>query len=381
MKNYKGEIATLLTLGLVLVGTLITLGTSLFVSNKKTNLASNSRATLNCTGGEQPCSTVKSGYTNGTYWVKGYEMFRDNGCSNIITEGVGNYCRNLNPNVITGQSTCTGGLKSCTTVKAIYTIGEYWIKGSEMFKDDRCNVIISEGVGNYCKNLNSNGAAAATTGTPTPVEETAAPPTQAPATPVPAAATPIPAPQSTTAPQPAVSSPGGDLCKNLGSQYGCVNINWCPEDYKVSKIAVNQYCKDQGYFECCKISTPVTPIQAPQPTTAPTCVSERCSTWFTNDSVLIYSSFKDSNNQTVRQDNGNLLFPNKTCDGQAVSDRALLTYCQTAPTQAPYPTQSPFEYGEIQTSFTSTSQSVTAYNGEEGNFIDVPGLGQVFLSK
>ncbi len=44
MKNKKGEIATLLTLGLVVVGTLITLGTSLFVSNKKTNLASNSRA-------------------------------------------------------------------------------------------------------------------------------------------------------------------------------------------------------------------------------------------------------------------------------------------------------------------------------------------------
>lgn len=44
MHNHKGEIATLLTLGLVLVGTLITLGTSLFVSNNKTNFASNSRA-------------------------------------------------------------------------------------------------------------------------------------------------------------------------------------------------------------------------------------------------------------------------------------------------------------------------------------------------
>lgn len=49
MKNHKGVIATFLTLGLVIVGTLITLGTSLFVSNKKTNLASNSRAaTVNC---------------------------------------------------------------------------------------------------------------------------------------------------------------------------------------------------------------------------------------------------------------------------------------------------------------------------------------------
>ena len=42
MKNKKGEIATLLTLGLVLVGTLITLGTSFFVN--KTKIASNPKA-------------------------------------------------------------------------------------------------------------------------------------------------------------------------------------------------------------------------------------------------------------------------------------------------------------------------------------------------
>lgn len=45
MKNHKGTIATLLTLGLVVLATAITLGSSLFVSNQKTNLASNSRAT------------------------------------------------------------------------------------------------------------------------------------------------------------------------------------------------------------------------------------------------------------------------------------------------------------------------------------------------
>jgi hypothetical protein len=44
MKNHKGVVATLLTLGLVVVGTLITLGSSLFVNNQKTNLASNSMA-------------------------------------------------------------------------------------------------------------------------------------------------------------------------------------------------------------------------------------------------------------------------------------------------------------------------------------------------
>lgn len=44
MKNRKGSIAAFLTLGLVVVGTLVTLGTSLFVSNKKTSLALNSKA-------------------------------------------------------------------------------------------------------------------------------------------------------------------------------------------------------------------------------------------------------------------------------------------------------------------------------------------------
>ncbi|MEK7597328.1 MAG: hypothetical protein AAB441_01640 [Patescibacteria group bacterium] len=42
MKNHKGEIATFLTLGLVIVGTLITLGTSFFVN--KTKIASNPKA-------------------------------------------------------------------------------------------------------------------------------------------------------------------------------------------------------------------------------------------------------------------------------------------------------------------------------------------------
>src|SRR3990167_10752688 len=48
MKNHKGEIATLLTLGLVLIGGLVTLATS-FIINRQKNLASNPRAlTVNC---------------------------------------------------------------------------------------------------------------------------------------------------------------------------------------------------------------------------------------------------------------------------------------------------------------------------------------------
>ena len=62
MKNHGGEIATLLTLGLVLVGTLITLGTSLLVNNKK-NLASNPKAaaldSCNLPDNDSSCWLVK----------------------------------------------------------------------------------------------------------------------------------------------------------------------------------------------------------------------------------------------------------------------------------------------------------------------------------
>src|SRR3990167_833111 len=50
MKNHKGEIATLLTLGLVLIGGLVTLATS-FIVNRQNNLASNPRAGLSCPSG------------------------------------------------------------------------------------------------------------------------------------------------------------------------------------------------------------------------------------------------------------------------------------------------------------------------------------------
>ena len=58
MKNRRGEIATLLTLGLVLVGGLVTLATS-FIINRQNNLASNPRAGLNCPTGSY-CRTNTS---------------------------------------------------------------------------------------------------------------------------------------------------------------------------------------------------------------------------------------------------------------------------------------------------------------------------------
>lgn len=68
MKNHKGMVATLLTLGLVIVGTLVTLGTSLFVSNRNSNLASNSRAaSMNCMTPRR-CNDKVFYQTGGTYY-------------------------------------------------------------------------------------------------------------------------------------------------------------------------------------------------------------------------------------------------------------------------------------------------------------------------
>jgi len=75
LKKRRGEIATLLTLGLVLVGTLITLGTSLFVN--KTKIASNPRAagevtrygSMNCTP-SQICGNYAN-YVPGSQYQQG----------------------------------------------------------------------------------------------------------------------------------------------------------------------------------------------------------------------------------------------------------------------------------------------------------------------
>ncbi|MCR4328932.1 MAG: hypothetical protein NUV65_00100, partial [Candidatus Roizmanbacteria bacterium] len=76
------------------VGTLITLGTSLFVSNKNTSLSLNSRAA--CFSTYKSCTTVKSTYTAGGYYSGGGKFYESINCIGEITIGVGNYCKNLN---------------------------------------------------------------------------------------------------------------------------------------------------------------------------------------------------------------------------------------------------------------------------------------------
>lgn len=104
MKNKKGEVATLLTLGLVLVGTLITIGTSLFVSNKNTNLASNPRAAETC--------------TTGFYASKGDPLVSGSGCAPVC----GSDCKECNWNGDTKwqcKTAATGGsgVPACTKAR------------------------------------------------------------------------------------------------------------------------------------------------------------------------------------------------------------------------------------------------------------------------
>jgi hypothetical protein len=119
MKNKKGEIATLLTLGLVIVGTIITLGTSLFVSNQKSNLASNSRAACassQCTGSGGKCYNTDPAKDYGGYKccnVGGVGKWLVSCTGTPAPAGLaagteGGDCRTTAPKC-DGTLTCTGG--------------------------------------------------------------------------------------------------------------------------------------------------------------------------------------------------------------------------------------------------------------------------------
>ena len=92
MHNHKGAIATLLTLGLVVIGTLITLGTSLFVNNKNTNIASNPRASS-----QASCNGIVSGCNQNYYACGSNKYSSTSSCSNndVGDEGPGNYCKRV----------------------------------------------------------------------------------------------------------------------------------------------------------------------------------------------------------------------------------------------------------------------------------------------
>lgn len=108
MRNYKGEIATFLTLGLVLVGAVVTLASSYFTNQQK-NMATASRAA----NSPIPCSTVKSTYTKGSYYSCNGKYYKLSTCANEITEGVGNYCKALNPSTPVPAPATDGTLAAC----------------------------------------------------------------------------------------------------------------------------------------------------------------------------------------------------------------------------------------------------------------------------
>lgn len=200
MKNRKGEIATLLTLGLILVGAVATIATSLFTNNQK-NIASNPKAAgVNCVYGDSAeCTNAKrmgdcpQGNTgtcqrcsNGTYRCPGTT---DN---TVSTSGSGSsartayYCPGSTTKqywieagkyyktaigttpytsitAICGDSTssCVGTATyhTCKSDNAAYTLGGYYPNNGKYFEDSKCKTQITVGVGNYCKNKNPAAAA------------------------------------------------------------------------------------------------------------------------------------------------------------------------------------------------------------------------------
>src|SRR3989344_4140649 len=115
MKNHKGTVPALLTLGLVLVGTLVTLGSSFFV-NKTKNIALNSRA---ATGVFHKCNLDNPIYTIGGYYICSGKNYWYSNCTNEITEGTNSYCAEMNDSVIPTPTlsgvSCSGTGYRCDT--------------------------------------------------------------------------------------------------------------------------------------------------------------------------------------------------------------------------------------------------------------------------
>lgn len=161
MKNKKGEIATLLTLGLVVVGTLITLGTSLFVSSNKTNLASNSRA-----GGCSAGTSVGGGYYS---CAAGCGATTSGNCPSYTHNSKDSSCTSCNSASVQQPASgevpaSTTGCKyhACSIDNPAYTNGGYYLKtGASGPWKEGCTVKITVGEGNYCKSLNPNPQAPA----------------------------------------------------------------------------------------------------------------------------------------------------------------------------------------------------------------------------
>ena len=115
MKNHKGTVPALLTLGLVLVGSLVTIGVSYLTNTNK--IASNPKAT--CGAIQQLCSTVDLSYSVGYYYTSGGKYYSDSSCNNEIgvNPGVGNYCENLQSSgsLPPPSASCTADQITCDT--------------------------------------------------------------------------------------------------------------------------------------------------------------------------------------------------------------------------------------------------------------------------
>lgn len=191
MKNRRGEIATLLTLGLVLIGTAVTIATS-FITNSRNNIASNPRASVvNCTFtsstscsmaikmGECPQTTgVCSKCVNGNYRCPGTSD--DSTGSSVRTphncpagslisqywEAGGKFYKTATSTTsyttsaaacgTPPTSSCVGTAKyqTCKDINAAYTTGGYYSNNGKYFEDSKCKNQISIGPGNYCKSKN-----------------------------------------------------------------------------------------------------------------------------------------------------------------------------------------------------------------------------------
>jgi hypothetical protein len=193
MKNRRGEIATLLTLGLVLIGTAVTIATS-FITNNQKNIASNPKADVaNCTfSSASSCSlAVKTGecpQTTGVCAKCANNYYRcpgtsDNSGSGSVTKtqmtctgssklywkgSDGKYYASATSttgyasitSVCGSASSCVGtaSYEPCKDIDAGYT-GGYYANSGKFYEDNQCKKQITIGPGTFCKNKNPSAAA------------------------------------------------------------------------------------------------------------------------------------------------------------------------------------------------------------------------------
>lgn len=144
MKNRKGEVVTLVTIGaLVVVG--VTAVISSLGLNKKTSTNTRANSPVICE--KYLCSEINSTYTKGYWYMKENSPleYSNSTCTAALSKKSTDYCKGLNVSS-TPIPVITGVLTDCAN-SDIYT---YYVCGGKWYEDQACKTAITNKT-NWCK--------------------------------------------------------------------------------------------------------------------------------------------------------------------------------------------------------------------------------------